>query len=179
MEGEFRAVEPMNENQIERDVSLFKQILGVEGAARVSLIRLLEMLDEWIDGYVFTVLPDDKMPGLDGYTGLDHYEICLSETTYCALREGDSAARHTAAHEIGHLMLHSKMPTAYARRSSYQRHVDPEWQADHYADVFLMPAEGVKECQSAEEVAERFSVPLARAEIRFEEVTKIQGELFA
>lgn len=178
MEGDFRAVAAMNKNEIERNANRLRRALGLDDAARVSLIRLLPMFEEWIEGFVFHVLEDEEMPGMDGYTGLDDYEICLSNTTYERLEAGDPYARHTAAHEIGHLMLHCKAATAYARRSTYHSHVDPEWQADTYADVLLMPTEGIKECCNPEEVAERFSVPLERAEIRFAQVQNVQGELF-
>ncbi|MGQ7828624.1 ImmA/IrrE family metallo-endopeptidase [Altererythrobacter sp. Z27] len=168
----------MTENEIEGLAGAMKRTLGLDQTKRVAMIQMLELMEEWLPDYIFTVQEDDAMPGMDGYTGLEHYEICLSNSTYLALHEGNPEARHTAAHELGHLLLHSQAPTAYARRSEYDRHVDPEWQADYFADAFLMPRAGVRTCVTAEEVAERYSVPLERAEQRFDEVTKIQGELF-
>lgn len=175
----FRAVQMMTENEIENVAQHIKRIVGLDQTSRIAMIQFIERMEDWLEDYIFGVLPDEDMPEMAGYTGLDQYEICLSNSTYVALSEGDPQARFTTAHELGHLMLHSKSPTAYARRSGYHRHVDPEWQADHFADVFLMPREGVLSCKDAREVADRFSVPLDRAELRFQEVTKIQGELFA
>lgn len=169
----------MTEKEISHLAESIKRTLGVQPGARVAMIHLLEGLEDWMDDYVFHVLEDDAMPGMDGYSGLESPEICLSNSTYTALGAGEPDARFTAAHELGHLMLHTGTHTAYARRAEYQRHVDPEWQADYFADVFLMPAEGVLECASAKEVAHRFSVPEERARRRFAEITKIQGELFA
>lgn len=179
METRFRAVEMLTETDIEGLAQHIKRILGLDQEARISMVQLLERMEDWLEDYIFSVLEDDEMPGMDGYTGIDQYEICLSNSTYEALNQGDPHARHTAAHELGHLMMHSRMPTGYARRAQYSRHVDPEWQADHFADVFLMPKSGVQTCESAEQVAERFSVPIDRAAIRFKEIMKQQGELFA
>lgn len=181
----FRAVSPMTEVEIEDHADALRGIFGFDKSGRIAMVRLLELFEEWLPDYIFHVLPDEEMPGLDGFTGNEDCEICLSESTYFALNQGDPHARHTAAHELGHLLLHCKMPTAFAFRSSYDRKVDPEWQADHFADVFLMPAEGVGVCQSVEEVAEKYSVPLERARIRVNELVRkqraaaeIQGELF-
>ena len=178
MSGEFRAVSKMTETEIEGLANHVKRTLGLRPGVRIAMMQLLEMMEDWFDGYIFHVLPDEEMPNMDGYAGLDSYEICLSNSTYVALGSGDPEARHTAAHELGHFMLHSRAPTAFAKRTDYHPHVDPEWQADCFADAFLMPASGVKECKSPTEVAERFSVPEDRAALRFEQVMKIQGELF-
>ncbi|WEK47250.1 MAG: ImmA/IrrE family metallo-endopeptidase [Candidatus Andeanibacterium colombiense] len=182
MGSSFRAVKPMIDIEIEEAAIFTRRMLRVEPKVRVAMVNLVEtVLEELLPGYVFTVLPDDEMPGMDGFTGVGHYEICLSNSTYEALNASDPDARFTVAHELGHLILHSKRSSAMAKRIEYDRRVDPEWQADCFADAWLMPYEGVLECSSVEEVVERFSVPEDAARRRFLQVKdypKIQGELF-
>lgn len=184
MEKFFRAVKPMRKSEIERAADQLRKILGLDNQSRTVMIKLVEtVLEEVIPGYLFTVLPDEEMPGMDGLSGLEDYEICLSNSTYVALSNSDPDARHTTAHELGHLVLHTKNVTAMARRTHYEFRVDPEWQADYFADVWLMPRDGVLTCSNAKEVAKRFSVPAEAAERRFAEVfsenfDEIQGELF-
>lgn len=178
MSGTFRAVEMRTEDIIERLAKQMRKVFSLSGAARVSLIHLMEELEELLPDFVFQVKEDEFMHRMDGYSEIENYGICLSNSVYEALAEGDPNARFTAAHELGHLFMHAKRTTAYARRVEYHRHIDPEWQADYFADAFLMPRSGVLECESADEVAKRFSVPDDRAEARFCEVHQKQGELF-
>lgn len=179
----FRAVKPMSFDAIEAAAEQLRKLLGMETAARVQMINLIEtVLPEVLPDYHFAVLPDDEMPGMDGLTALDSFTICLAEHTYIDLYDGDPDARQIAAHELGHLILHSHQQTALARRSHNDDTVDPEWQADRFADAWLMPRAGVKRCTSAIEVAERFSVTIEAAKRRFDHIVlhekDIQGELF-
>ena len=184
MGSTFRAVRPMSYSEIELSATHIRKLLRIEPDARVQMVQLIEIvLDEVLPDYLFQVLPDEDMPGMDGLTELGRYGICLAEHTYTDLCKGDPEARYVAAHELGHLMLHSGQRPSMARRSFNDDRVDPEWQADRFADVWLMPRAGVAKCKSANEVATRFTVPVEAAERRFAEILplkfqEIQGELF-
>lgn len=143
------------------------------------MVNLIEtVLDEVLPDYMFCVLPDEEMPGMDGVTAIGSFTICLSEHTYIELCQGNPEARMVAAHELGHLILHSHQQPALARRSFNDDSVDPEWQADRFAEFWLMPTAGVAQCTSVDEVARRFTVPIGVAHRRFDHVRKDQGELF-
>lgn len=175
----FRAVTPMSRNGIEGAAAQLRDLLGLEPDSRVQMMNLLELvLPEVLPDYQFGVLPDEMMPGIDGLSTIGSFNIYLAEHTYMALSEGDPEARLTAAHELGHLILHSFQKPALARRTHNDERVDPEWQADYFAEVWLMPRAGVLQCSSAQEVADRFSVPLASAQFRFGVVCidKFQGD---
>ena len=180
----FRAVKPMSATGIEAAAIQLRRILNIEPDARVQMVQLLEnVLPEVLPDYLFHVMPDEEMPGMDGVTAIGTFTVCLSEHTYVDLCVGEPEARLVSAHELGHLVLHSQQHPALARRSFDDERVDPEWQADRFADFWLMPRAGVVRCKSAVELASRFSVPLEAAQRRFDEVVsikihEIQGELF-
>jgi hypothetical protein len=180
----FRAVRPMSASRIEDAASQLRKILSIDPDCRVQMVQFVEnVLPEVLPDYVFCVMPDEEMPGMDGITAIESFTICLSEHTYVDLCSGKPEARLVAAHELGHLMLHSQQPHSLARRSVNDDSVDPEWQADRFAEVWLMPRAGVIKCKTAQDVATRFTVPIEAAQRRFEEVcplriAEIQGELF-
>lgn len=182
MEGDFRVVKPMSSEIIEQLADSVRQLFRLDPSKKVKMVNLLEtVLPEVLRGYSFEVLPDEDMPGMDGVTILGDHTICLSNTTYVGLCDGKPEARIVAAHEFGHLMLHSNQGPALAKRNRYDERVDPEWQADRFADAWLMPWDGVARCRSARHVAAKYCVPDLHAERRFEEVRlgkEIQGELF-
>ena len=105
------------------------------------------------------------------------------ETVYVedvALAIGEPNACFVAAHEFGHMALHSHQTPVLAKRAYKDHRFDPEWQADRFADYWLTPTEGVRQCRSANHVAAKFGVSDEMARRRFDEVKNqgIQGELF-
>lgn len=182
MVGGFRAVNPMTSKDIEQIVTSFRDYLGVAKGKSVNTLNLIErVLPDLLPSYTFCVLPDENMPGMDGLTATGgDLTIYLSESTYVALCQGSLDAMITASHELGHLLLHSHQYPAFAKRTHDDERVDPEWQADRFAEMWLMPREGVERCRSASHVAAKYGVTDEMAEKRFFEVkhVEIQGELF-
>ncbi len=91
-------------------------------------------------------------PGLGGYTHCAEKTVTLDVDVYAGLEEGDGRSRFTAAHEVGHVVLHAEelapsgallvngLPKpVLARRSELKPYLDPEWQADCFAAALLMP----------------------------------------
>ena len=181
MGGDFKAVQPLGAKEIERFADTLREAFSI-GTKDVRMINLIEVvLPEVLPGYEFTVLPDEDMPNMAGFTTVNgEYKIYLSNTTYEALYNGDPEARHVAAHEFGHLMLHSHQTPIMAKRTSNDDRVDPELQADRFADCWLAPADGVRRCRSPQHVAAKYNITDELAERRFNEVVieGIQGELF-
>lgn len=178
----FRAVNPMTSKDIEHVVTSFREYLGIAKGKPINTLNLIErVLPDLLPDYTFCVLPDEDMPGMDGLTATGgDLTIYLSETTYVALYGGSLNAIITAAHELGHLILHSQQSPAFAKRTHDDERVDPEWQADRFAEMWLMPRDGVERCRSARHVAAKYGVTDEMAEKRFLEVkhVEIQGELF-
>lgn len=177
----FQAVDPMTLREIESHADALRHAFRL-GAKNVQMVNLLELvLPEVLPGFDFYVLPDEEMPGMAGVTATGGQQtIILSESTYVGLCHGDREARHVAAHELGHLVLHSAQTPMLAKRTRNDSRVDPEWQADRFADLWLVPTDGVRKCRSAKHVAAKYNVSDELAERRWTEVKieGIQGELF-
>lgn len=178
---DFKAVQARTALEIEQLTIQLREHFSL-GTKNVNMLNLIEpVLLEVLPGYHFGVLPDEEMPGMAGVTttGGEH-TIYLSESTYSDLFIDDPEARHVAAHEFGHLMLHSHQTPAMAKRVRNYEQADPEWQADRFADYWLVPTEGVRKCRSPQHVAAKYNVTIDVAERRFNEVKieGIQGELF-
>lgn len=176
----FKAVHAMTSKEIERYAQDLRDAFQM-GDKNVQMVNLIEtVLREVLPGYDFFVLPDEDMPGMAGVTAMGELTIYLSNSTYEALCSACPEARHVAAHELGHLFLHSHQKPLLAKRTFDDDRVCSEWQADRFADCWLAPTEGVRKCRSASHVAAKYNLPLEVAQRRYEEVMNegIQGELF-
>ena len=73
MGSTFRAVRPMSYSEIELSATHIRKLLRIEPDARVQMVQLIEIvLDEVLPDYLFQVLPDEDMPGMDGRMTLEH-----------------------------------------------------------------------------------------------------------
>ena len=72
----------------------------------------------------------------------------------------------TAAHELGHLMMHSRQPVGLAFMRKADPQVDPERQADIFAAAFLMPESQFRQVRSIEDAMSRFGVSRDAASCR-------------
>lgn len=183
MNHDPRTVSLMNLDHLEQATSHFRKLFDLKPGKTVRMVHMLEyVLPQVLPGFHFLVLPDDEMPGVDGLTSSGgKYTIWLSDSTYAKLCMGDPHAQWVAAHELGHLFLHASQEPSFTKMNHYDRRLDPEWQADRFADMWLMPADGVRKCRSAKHVAAKYNVSDDVAERRFQEVMfgdPIQGELF-
>jgi hypothetical protein len=112
--------------------------------------------------------------------------ITLAEETYRELEAGDTRARFTLAHEIGHAILHpqelvrlSQIPHTQAsllrgRFATHQICQDTEWQANAFSGALLMPAQVLRDLErtygvlTINTVQERFAVGYQAAQKRLE-----------
>lgn len=183
MVGDPKTVSVMSRDSIQQAANYFRAFFDLKPGKSVNMINLLEkVLPEVLPGFTMLVEPDEDMPGVDGVTASSgDRTIWLSDSIYTRLYHGDPHANYVAAHELGHLFLHSSQTPGFAKKHQYDERIDPEWQADRFADMWLMPTEGVKLCRSAAHVAAKYNVPDEIAERRYNEVKfhqEIQGELF-
>jgi len=163
-----RVVSPRTKKQISDTADHLRRILRLSPFARVQMMPLLEhVLPEVLDHYHFDVVPDSLMKGIEGTTDIVLPIIRLANQTYERLRRSDPDARFTAAHELGHLVFHSGAHVRYARRTKYDCSSDPEWQADRFADNFLVPIQAiVSGTAKPEAIASHFGVPIEVARRR-------------
>lgn len=138
--GDGLVVAALTKAQIEQIAGEARRSLGLSPDQRVAMTPILEhVLYDVIDGYDFRVVEDRVMGPMDGHTDARRPIVSLKESVYHQLQQGDPRARMTAAHEFGHLLMHSTMPYGYASSATYDPLVDPERQAQIFAAAFLMP----------------------------------------
>lgn len=155
----FRVVSPRSRAEIEHVAADVRFVLGIGDTDHVDMARLLDLaLPDLIDDYEFRVADNDRMGEAEALTDLNRPIITMANTTYEALCRGEWRARMTAAHELGHLMMHSQRPTYLAKLRKHDPLIDPERQADIFAAAFLMPDEAFRRVSSIEEAMEVFGV---------------------
>lgn len=153
------SVQKRSEHQIERLAKMVRQELGVGPGERLAMQPILEFaLDDMIDGAYLAVLSDSEMGGAEGRTDWHQPVITLSAGTYAALTKGNPRARMTAAHELGHLLMHTRQPVYYYRERTKDNRLDPEWQADTFAAALLMPADAFRKMRTVRQAMAAFGV---------------------
>lgn len=144
----------------------FEAILGPGPYMRMD--RVLDLLPEMLEGFELQVCEKHEMGSLHGETEPLNRLIRLRLDVYDGMCLGQGRDRFTAAHELGHLFLHSVTPS-FARRSSAGAKIYccSEWQADTFASAFLIDESHLAQCRSVEDVQRVFGVSASAAEVRF------------
>jgi IrrE N-terminal-like domain len=157
----YRRVALLTAPEIERMAWEVRQLFGLAGHPRISMLELLEtvMPDLW-PGYEFQVCPDDELNGAEATVEQSRPILRMSDSSYNKLFDGDPHARFTAAHEFGHLLLHCEQTVHYARGSRIDARTDPEWQANVFAGTFLMPERMFRKMRTVGQAMAEFGVSL-------------------
>lgn len=151
-----------------------RDIFGFNNSYVPNLAGILENeLPKIIPDYTFVV----ESVVFDGYgnavfaqTHFTPPSISFTESKYLGLVENDPHARFTAAHELGHLLLHrtdKKLNRAPGVQSKYSnKSYSSEWQANEFAANFLVP-EHIATCfDDPSELSANTLVSLRVAQIR-------------
>jgi Zn-dependent peptidase ImmA (M78 family) len=145
--------------QIEDLAKAVRRELGVEPSSRISMLPILEFaIGDMVEDAYMDVANDSDMPGAEGQTDQHRPVITLSASCHAALRRGNARARMTAAHELGHLLMHTRQPVFFYRSQTRDRRRDPEWQADIFAATLLMPASGFRKMRTVSQAMRVFGV---------------------
>lgn len=171
MARSFESVTRRSERQIESFAGMVRAELGVAPDERLAMLPILEFaIDEMVPDAYLTVLPDRELNGAEGCTGHDEPVITLSAGTYASLVRGNARARMTAAHELGHLLMHYGQPVYMYRTRSKDRRFNPEWQAEYFAGALLMPRQALVKFRTVSKVMEAFGVSRGAALRRAREI---------
>lgn len=130
-------------------------------ADEFPIIEFLEFgMSELFDGFVFEVGTMMQMGSNHGLTIPAENVIRLREDVYLRCCEGQGRDRFTAAHELGHYLMHRNAPIRFHRAEAGRlpAYMDSEWQANRFAGGLLMPEHLMRTCSSLHEVMRRFGV---------------------
>lgn len=129
---------------------IYPELLIKPGPFPLADFIEFEMTDVMNFGYEISELPD----GIEAAMDPQHKRIILSPETYESLLKDNPRARFTAAHEIGHALLHSNElrhrildggNVLKLNRGSIPPYRDPECQANAFASALLMPTRHIVE----------------------------------
>lgn len=164
MAERFGSVRRRSVAEIEKLTKTVRHGVGVGYGDRLPMMPILEfMLEDMVEGAYMTVEFDKDMGGAEGRTDWLTPVITLSQKTYNALERSDPRARMTAAHELGHLLMHTKQEVFHYRTRARDPHVDPEWQADTFAAILLMPTEAFRKMTTVTQAMKTFGVSRSAA----------------
>jgi Zn-dependent peptidase ImmA (M78 family) len=155
---ELRIAPPLTREEIEDIAWETRDALGLLAFERVPVAKVLEhVLPELINGYEFRVEESRTLGGAEAVTDATRPVITFNASSYDRLARDHPRARMTGAHELGHLLLHTGR-TGYAFLRCRDDRLDPERQADIFAEALLMPECAFKQVRSIKEAMERFGV---------------------
>jgi len=146
---------------------------GLGHTAFLPIIDLLELLPDVLPGFDFQILPDDEMQGMMGRTAPDGSSITLAETVYLRACNNSGRDRFTAAHELGHLILHKG--TSFQRadtRLGLKPYILSEPQANLFAAILLMPKNFIQADYAPGDIMELFGVSYEAAVNRLETLSR-------
>lgn len=167
--------------QIEEEALGFLTLVAPECLDKPLAMPALEIFENKMDEYFgYSVQIGKNIKGLSGVTNVTSRTLVLTSAIHKRLENNDPYARFTAAHEFGHVVLHSNVASGefafreeivFARRSQLKPYEDPEWQANAFAGAILMPINTMRmlfnnNAMTVENVMEIYQVSKMAAEIR-------------
>jgi hypothetical protein len=149
---------------------------------QVPIIRVLETVLPVVDEtetFSFEVLDAEDMirrfkVNAHGMTVHSENTIALRNDVYRGACSGVGRDRFTAAHELGHFLLHKGEGLAFPRESTGAKvYCDSEWQANTFAREFLVDIRYVVGLGGPAQVAAHFGVSSKVAEIQWDAAKKM------
>lgn len=141
MSGQDYRVPPQSRSSIRDGAKTLREKLRIS-SVYFPIMEVLELaLPKLLDGYEFLVGSLEDMEGTHGLTFPQENRIILREDVYHGALEGNGRDRMTAAHELGHLLLHKNI--AFARSLpgvDVKPYESSEWQAKCFSGELLVPA---------------------------------------
>jgi Zn-dependent peptidase ImmA (M78 family) len=141
MSGYDFVVPPVSWDKIAEMTDGIRDQFGLGTLAYFPVMDFIErVLDQRMNIVNFEVADKQEMMSAEGYTDPNGEFIILRDDVYHGACAGDGRSRFTAAHELGHLALHTRIPLA---RAKAEERVPPyrlsEPQANQFAAELLMP----------------------------------------
>lgn len=161
--------QPMSRSDIRDLAKLVRKLQGSEKKVYFDIMLFLEnTLPQIITGFTLSIGTKEEMGECHGLTFPGKNEIRLREDVYMGAIEGKGRDRLTAAHELGHLLIHSKENVAFARTETKKipPYMNPEWQADAFGGELLIPYD-LTQNLTVEQITEYCGVSKRAAECQY------------
>lgn len=160
-------VPPTSRKSLRNEARKFREILELD-KPRLPIVSVLEfVLPQIVPHFVFEVADSQTMGQKHGLTFPDEPRIVIREDVYEGARRGVGRDRLTHAHELAHFILHRDVSFARTCGANVPRYCDSEWQANCFAGELLVSAQHLDGCSGPSDLADRFGVSQAAAEIQW------------
>lgn len=139
--------------------------------AKFPIMSVLELALPLADeDFVFEVRTKEEMGDNHGLTYPNQSRIILREDVYEGARLGRGRDRFTAAHELGHFLMHRNVALARSTQAMTPpvAYRSSEWQANCFAGELLVSHRHLQGCNSPEELASRFGVSVQAAGVQWD-----------
>lgn len=142
MSGQNFIVPPLSWDDVENQAGRLRERFGLENTKNFPIMTVIEkILDQKMGSLRLEVQTKLEMGDAEGYTDPQGDFIRLREDVYEGAWKGDGRARFTAAHELGHWILHTNMPLARAgENQNIPAFRLSEPQANQFAGRLLIPS---------------------------------------
>lgn len=167
-------VPPRSWSDIADLTTAVRERFGLAEVPRFPIMELIErVLDHQLNWLHLRVGMPDEMGGAEGLTHPAGDHITLREDVYQKAWALDGRARFTAAHELGHWVMHTNVPLARMSPGvKYAPYELAEQQANAFAAELLMPRDFIMRSDTPLAVASRHAVSLEAARIRVDYLRK-------
>lgn len=171
-------VQSKSKLDLERNARQWRFVFHCEDRYAPDISRILEHGLPLIDPeFMLEVCEYKEMPDCEGRSTSNPPRIILREDIYEKMCNWDGRSRMTAAHELGHYLLHSsKKPLNRMNAPNVvqlyrnNKSMSAEWQANYWASCFLMPKDIVTEFSTPLDLSEFCKTSFQAAEIRMKEL---------
>lgn len=174
MSGPRCEVPPLSGKQIAELAETIRREMKIQTDG-FPLIQFLEFaMPRFFPGFALEAGLMSDMGANHGLTIPSENVIRLREDVYDGLYRGVGRDRFTAAHELGHYMMHRAVPIVFHRteQGTLEPFRDSEWQANAFAGDLLMPRSAMMNCQSIADVMQRFGVSSQAASVQNRKLSK-------
>lgn len=160
---------PTSVEKLREQAREIRKLVNLTEELFFPVLKYLAILQELkIDGFDFEIVDDNELP--QNTFAVFKPQKCLlliKNSIYEKAYKNDGFARFVIMHEICHFWLHRKQELALQRRNSYDHkpYEDSEWQANTLAREILAPIYMIKEDMTIENIAEKFGISKAAAEV--------------
>lgn len=181
MSGYVTEVPAASRQMIRQAAEVVRRIAEQQLGASGPYLPIIEVI-EWVlpkldPQFIFCVAEEEEMGEDHGLTIPSQHLIKLRSDVYERACSGHGRDRSTAAHELGHYILHENVGLPRRmRESELPSYRSSEWQANCFAGELLVCARFVSAADTAFSVARRFGVSMDSAAYQLK-VLKREGRI--
>ena len=154
---------PKRRQDIRRMAELVRQLSQRHLSTKGPYLNIIKVLEHFLPAidpeFYLQILTKEEMGSNHGVTIPARKVIILREDVYDGACAGHGRDRLTAAHEVGHYLMHDDLSFARTMRADeIPLYRNAEWQANCFAGELLICRKEAAYCTDAQEVARLFGV---------------------